>query len=349
MGALAKLRKGLDPAQRRQLIMIQSGAVWESSVLTKFIHQREPECKLCGCGQGVHHMLWECPHTAATGRPCALAAAAAHCAPPMLMERLIPCHPVGPGDRPGWGGDPGVAQQAALDIHEARHRVLECEAGEPFQPGTHSALIWTGRAMGPSLIPDAWDFPVGVGAAPAEPNVATDGSAQQVASGAAGYAAAAVHWPGRDEPWTAAEEEVRECRSRCAGGWFARFAILGRVFDSTRAELAALLRALLAPLPVHALVDSTSAIRAFRRVCAKLLGARTAPWASCPNGDVLAIIESAMRARGVTSAKVQWIKAHLSEKDALLHCIPLEAWRANQRVDEEAKLGLAEHELQTRT
>ena len=104
MGALAKLRKGLDPAQRRQLIMIQAGAVWESSVLTKFIHQREPECKLCGCGQGVHHMLWECPHTAATERPCALAAAAAHCAPPMLMERLIPCHPVGPGDRPGWGG-----------------------------------------------------------------------------------------------------------------------------------------------------------------------------------------------------------------------------------------------------
>ena len=200
--------------------------------------------------------------------------------------------------------------------------------------------------MGPSIVPGEWDFPVGVGAAPEEPNVATDGSAQQVASGAAGYAAAAAHWPVRDVPWTAAEEEVRECRGCCAGGWFARFAICGRVFDSTRAELAALLRALLAPLPVHALVDSTSAIRAFRRVCAKLLGARVVPWASCPNGDVLELIERAMRARGVASATVQWIKAHLSEEDALLRCIPPEAWRANQRVDEEAKLGLAEHELE---
>ena len=90
-----KLQNARPDEQRRQLLMVQSGAVWTASTLHKAGYLQSDVCSSCGkAAETLKHLWWDCPeHEHHRKRIRTLVPDGPDCLPPCLAHFGIPVEP----------------------------------------------------------------------------------------------------------------------------------------------------------------------------------------------------------------------------------------------------------------
>ena len=168
------------------------------------------------------------------------------------------------------------------------------------------------------------------GPPPDLPNIYTDGSVQQAASGGAFFAGAAAVAlsPGGGRPTPHADALADYARVEHISATTVATAVMpGLQCSSTRTEAAALLLGLLWQVPAHLATDSAAAISRLDDALRHVPRAGPRPWAfwgTRRDGDLWQAIEGLLAARGCDGVRVSKVKGHATAGD-------VEAGRATAR------------------
>ena len=89
----------------------------------------------------------------------------------------------------------------------------------------------------------------------------------------------------------------------------------GPALSSTRVEGWAIIGAHLLPKPIHLGVDNSAALRHLNDILQGTTGTSRRPWGMQPDGDMRAILDEIVNARGKHATKGTKVKGHATDED----------------------------------
>ena len=294
------------------------GGVWSGEFLFAANKVDAPDCPFCQCQvESLFHMWFECPHVQdlVTANPLFTEGLLAALPKALTTYGLAPPLPSDPFGAL-WGGDVDAMQpSAARQLARAPapewllHAWRELRERHPeASTAPHLAALLRD--------PGAWAPPPPVratGRAPTHPNVFTDGSVR--CQGPYAVGGGATWEPAAPGPATQEELDWLEVRASQHG-----LATLGYLASplqsSTRAELLAIIYALLKGKPLCIASDSSVAINRVAFLQALHPDARPRKLTSMKNSDLLDIIATFLDVRPRHSLTFVKVKSHIDTEEA---------------------------------
>ena len=315
------LHRALTKEQQTDLLVIQAGGLWTAATLRKAGLIDSPACPWCSDQQeSLEHLWWECPAMSEIRRVALGTINFDHAS----LPRTLAIHGLAPEmgndvDLAFWSTTPGSSHTHTHGAREdARHipQYAAAEAGiAPEKTGKLSMRQLLLRIAGhfTHFVPGPLQ-PIS-GAAPELPNCYTDGGISFHYTGPA----ALPGWGGTYMGDTLREQEDLISQS----AWTDRIngelqfwgQLDGHALSSTRVEGWAIIGAHLIPKPMHLGIDNAAALRHLNDILQGTTGTWRRPWGMQHDGDMWAILENIVTARGKHATKGTKVKGHATDEE----------------------------------
>ncbi len=325
--------KKLTEEARRVVRHHYTGGAWANDLLMRIGRSNSSECELCGCPDHRTH-FWECEKLAQARHVEGSAFNG------IVKDQLHPALQLGLAPEMGayhldtfWGD-----QQREHDNLEDKWLLGRCTEVElkradeaisliyknwlntdkrliypPMQPlhVVQSARQLFARASGYTHQPfDIPDIDTIQDAAPDQPNIYADGASSIPKNLQWSTAALGIYYHDRCAAFTHTEQQLLNCKllDHQAGEAFA--AVQGPKAASTRAELASMIGAALAPYPAHVGMDNSTVVNRTKLLLAGEKIHPYRPWQLLHDGHLWKTLQTLIQQRGAHSLNATWVKGH---------------------------------------
>ncbi|WP_353239581.1 hypothetical protein, partial [Limnohabitans sp.] len=341
------LNKALTKEQRSDLGSIQAGGLWTASTLFAAGLLDSPNCPWCGgAPEDLEHLWWVCPAMAEERRRALSAMQVDH----RQLPNALAIHGLAPElgncvHLAFWAGASDQNANVALGARADVGHIPEQAAAEAGIPGGVASRLTMRQLLHRIAGPFTHFVPGPVSGvsdrAPDEINCFTDGGVAFFAAGPAALPA----WGGMfrgivDEDgtgvisrsaWT--EQDRDEFRF-----WGQ---LDGQALSSTRAEGWAIIGAHTIPRALHIGIDNATALRHFNSILSGDSREWSRPWGMRPDGDMWAILERIVVARGRAASRGTKVKGHATATDVLQGVVSAEVQQGNDTADRMVQRGQA--------
>lgn len=343
----------------------QTGSGWSTDKLKEAGIMEENTCSHCGGSHSGNNLIWECNHPQLVKNQIEtdheIAALDLKHLPNSIRRGIAPAMSHQPEDT-FWGTqqkDLNQAHSKLIGIREGRadsyHAMGLIEKAKLIKVNARQLISTLRGGHGIGQTPD---YPQDIqGTPPKKPNGYIDGGVKNPKSSAWQMAVYGMWWP--DPPSESENEQMTRYtfQQTVAQGTMMWGSMVGQHAHSTRTEHAALLIAMLSPIPLNIATDSQAmmdkAEYLINQAILWQLKMGTDQWTTATpcgkawglqkDGDLWEVFWAASLLRGPRTLKLTKVKSHCGLKDVKAGVITEEDRRGNGHADDAATAGTDQH------